>query len=128
MTETVTCPADGCDYSGVPKSVLGHYSGKRDGAHEGGYERGRQRLGLDDDGDSREEVSRSPEDGGGGSGGGGGGGGNPTFGDADPDSGSDDTEHDLPCGHESFDETEAPEPPFRVECSQCGDDWVVNDL
>lgn len=31
------CPADGCDYSGVVKSVAAHYSGKQDPEHSGGY-------------------------------------------------------------------------------------------
>jgi hypothetical protein len=47
MTETYTCPADGCEYSGPRSSVLGHYSGKQDDAHAGGYERAR--VLLDDD-------------------------------------------------------------------------------
>jgi len=37
MSHMVDCPADGCDYSGPKSSVLGHYSGKRDDAHTGGY-------------------------------------------------------------------------------------------
>jgi len=37
MPETYTCPVDGCEYSGLKDSVLGHYSGKQDDAHSGGY-------------------------------------------------------------------------------------------
>ena len=33
----VECPADGCDYTGPEQSVIGHYSGSRDDAHQGGY-------------------------------------------------------------------------------------------
>lgn len=33
------CPAEGCDYGPLPKeSVAGHYGGKCDGAHSGGYQ------------------------------------------------------------------------------------------
>lgn len=39
------CPADGCDYSGPKRSVLGHYSGKQDDAHAGGYADAKQQLG-----------------------------------------------------------------------------------
>lgn len=39
MTEMYTCPVDGCDYSGVRRSVASHYSGKRDDKHSGGYEK-----------------------------------------------------------------------------------------
>lgn len=34
-------------------------------------------------------------------------------------------EQELPCGHESFDMDKAPEPPFGVECDECGESWVV---
>lgn len=33
----VECPVDDCDYSGLPESVAGHYSGKRDKAHQGTF-------------------------------------------------------------------------------------------
>lgn len=44
MTDSITCPADGCDYSGPKSSVLGHYSGKQDEAHRGGYEHAKTLL------------------------------------------------------------------------------------
>jgi len=33
------CPADGCNYTGMKRSVAAHYSGSQDDAHSGGYER-----------------------------------------------------------------------------------------
>ena len=58
MTEIVTCPADGCDYEGVRSSVLAHYSGKRDPAHDGGYNRARTLIGADG---SNKEPEPEPE-------------------------------------------------------------------
>ena len=58
MTEIVTCPADGCDYEGVRSSVLAHYSGKRDPAHDGGYNRARTLIGVDG---SNKEPEPEPE-------------------------------------------------------------------
>lgn len=43
----VQCPVDGCDYSGPRKSVLGHYSGKSDGVHPGGYQKAKSLLETD---------------------------------------------------------------------------------
>jgi len=48
MTETATevyeCPADGCDYDGLKRSVASHYSGKKDDTHSGGYEHAKTLL------------------------------------------------------------------------------------
>lgn len=33
----VTCPVDGCTYSGLPDSVAGHYGGSQDNAHSGNF-------------------------------------------------------------------------------------------
>jgi len=52
----VDCPADGCDYSGPKSSVLGHYSGKRDDAHTGGYLEAKEMI------DGGEMVTESGED------------------------------------------------------------------
>lgn len=41
-SDIVECPADGCDYSGFRSSVLGHYSGKQDEAHRGGYQKAKE--------------------------------------------------------------------------------------
>jgi len=64
MSKEVTCPAEGCDYTGVQSSVLGHYSGTQDDAHAGGYKTGRDLL----EADSTTTTSE-----------------NPVFGDIDPD-------------------------------------------
>lgn len=113
----VECPADGCSYEGVKSSVLGHYSGKSDDAHPGGYARARSLLAdADDPADEQAEDSADNQ----------GGGGDPTMGSADPspDQGG---SRELPCGHESYDPSEAPDPPYRVGCSECGDTWRVTD-
>jgi hypothetical protein len=34
---------------------------------------------------------------------------------------------ELPCGHESYNPVEAPDPPFTVSCSACGQAWVVEN-
>lgn len=40
-----SCPVEGCDYGPLPKSsVLGHYSGKNDGEHPGGYQKAKDLL------------------------------------------------------------------------------------
>ena len=56
MSHMVDCPADGCDYSGPKSSVLGHYSGKRDDAHTGGYLEAKEMI------DGGEMVTESGED------------------------------------------------------------------
>jgi hypothetical protein len=63
MSDTVECPADGCDYTGVKRSVASHYSGKRDDRHSGGF--ATAKLKLDDASDKEpSEQSRSNESGG----------------------------------------------------------------
>lgn len=42
--ERYQCPVDGCDYTGLKRSVTSHYSGKRDDKHQGGYEKARGLL------------------------------------------------------------------------------------
>jgi len=120
----VECPADGCSYSGVKSSVLGHYSGKQDDAHAGGYQDAKQMLdGVEDgtagaqaggsadtsaDTDTREDTSESGD--------------NPIVGNGTPDSTDyvPDGKVELPCGHEYFEKSEAPDPPFAVTCGECG--------
>lgn len=61
----VVCPADGCDYEGVRKSVCAHYSGKGDDTHKGGYERAKALLGSEgDSGGSQEAQSKAKPSGG----------------------------------------------------------------
>lgn len=58
--EIVTCPADDCDYTGPKSSVLGHYSGKTDGLHPGGY--GKAKALLEDTGvQQQSEQDSSPD-------------------------------------------------------------------
>lgn len=119
--ETVTCPAEGCDYDGFKSSVLGHYSGRQDDAHAGGYQKAKTLL---DSGDTTQETTETAEtddstdtsD-------------SPVMGDADPDATTEpDTEGvELPCGHESYNASEAPDPPFAVSCSECGNAWKVQE-
>jgi len=124
----VDCPADGCNYVNDRSGILGHYSGKRDEAHAGGYAEAKRQLEEQEDGGSTETVetddSTDTTDASGG-------GDNPTMGNATPDSGSDgggDTEHELPCGHDSFMESEAPEVPFVVSCDECPKSFEVTEL
>lgn len=42
--DIVDCPADECDERGPRKSIMAHYSGKQDDAHDGGYQRAKQLL------------------------------------------------------------------------------------
>jgi len=131
MTQTaVTCPANGCEYSGAKSSVLGHYSGMRDDAHAGGYRRAKEIV-EENSGDG--EFIEDEPDGGGGQGaeeGGSPGEEDPIMGDGSTSQQTDGSTHreDLPCGHESFNPSEAPEPPFDVECNTCGESWTVTEL
>lgn len=121
---TYTCPAEGCDYEGAKKSVGAHYSGKQDDDHEGGYLRAQELLeDADPSGEVTVDESPKPDD--------------STHDPAgdDPVMGSgpsfeeEDTDvEELPCGHETFDPSEAPEPPFRVSCGECGEGWTVTEL
>jgi hypothetical protein len=43
------------------------------------------------------------------------------------DTESDSEKVDLPCGHESYDPAQAPEPPFSVTCDTCGQSWTVKN-
>jgi len=44
MSYEVECPAEGCDYTGTAESVCGHYGGKRNDIHAGGYEIARRKI------------------------------------------------------------------------------------
>jgi hypothetical protein len=117
MTESYQCPAEGCDYTNVKSGVLGHYSGKRDDAHAGGYEKAKQLLknGATTSNSAESTPSETSS-------------GNPVFGDADPDAATETEtveEVTLPCGHESYNPEDAPEKPFVVSCSQCGEQYKV---
>ena len=111
MSDNVTCPAEGCDYTGVQSSVLGHYSGTQDDAHAGGYKTGRDLLETD-------STTTTSE--------------NPVFGDIDPDADPDpepDTSDnvELPCGCDSYDPSDAPDPPYKITCPDCGQSWRVTE-
>lgn len=53
------CPADGCDYTGGEHSVAGHYSGKRDDKHSGGYERAIMKM----ENETKPDETKSNSDG-----------------------------------------------------------------
>lgn len=59
MSSEVECPVEGCDYSGLRDSVLGHYSGSRDGNHSGGYFVAEQRVPRQTDSQDQEQSSTS---------------------------------------------------------------------
>lgn len=115
--QTITCPAEGCDYTGPKSSVLGHYSGKRDDDHPGGYERAKTLL--DDDVETAETPTETTTETTSNS--------DPTMGNANPDEYDEADESDdveLPCGHESFDPEDVEKsPPYIVSCDTCGESW-----
>lgn len=59
-----TCPADGCSFTGPKSSVLGHYSGKQDDAHDGGYPYAKQQLEAADGGSEGSPEGGESQDGG----------------------------------------------------------------
>lgn len=46
-SEIIQCPVESCDYEGLPSSVMAHCSGKRDEAHEGGYDYWKRQIESD---------------------------------------------------------------------------------
>lgn len=120
------CPAEGCDYVGASKEAAkGHWGGKQDDVHSGAWHAAYADAQEADEGNgdgpdpaSGSEGSGDPSQG------------DPTMGSRDPDGDEDDQEdvHDLPCGHESFDAAEAPDPPFVVQCDSCSGTWEVTEL
>jgi len=125
----MNCPVDGCDYENPnEKALKGHWGGMRDEAHSGAWHKAMAEA-EGSDSPARAgatETDESPPEGDTDT--------NPTFGSAEVETGTEtepaDTseEVDLPCGHESFAPAEAPEPPFRVSCEECGEAWNVTDL
>lgn len=62
MTDMHSCPVDGCDYGPKPlDSVCGHYSGKKDGEHQGDWYTARDILTDGSDSDS-ETVDSTPSE------------------------------------------------------------------
>jgi DNA-directed RNA polymerase subunit RPC12/RpoP len=150
MSKIVSCPVDGCDYSGPHKSVLGHYSGKSDGLHPGGYQKAKSLLETDSEpasepdepeSDPKPEATadRVAE--------------NPTFGSADPrpepepqSEPSEQPQDDSPegeyvclsCGGEVYDFTSYDSGKMYeinghsimvagdYQCSQCGE-WFIDE-
>lgn len=85
MTEMVECPVEGCDYGPKPKtSVLGHYSGKSDGRHPGGYQKAKDLLEPGSATQPEPEPSSEPAESTSASGSAGGSDSNPVFGSAEP--------------------------------------------
>ena len=127
MTDEITCPAEGCDYSNVAESVAGHAQAKRDAPHKGISYRnvmdehsgnGSESRQSSTSGSSPSSTSTNGD--------------NPTVGSGDSgggtqaDTGGSDAV-ELPCGHESFDPAEAPDTPFVIGCETCGETWQVED-
>jgi DNA-directed RNA polymerase subunit RPC12/RpoP len=151
MSKLVSCPVDGCDYTGPHKSVLGHYSGKSDGLHPGGYQKAKSVLETDSEPSSEPEsdpetqpepestTDRVAE--------------NPTFGSADPrpepepdPEPSEQSQDDSPegeyvclsCGGEVYDFTSHDSGKMYeinghsimvagdYQCSQCGE-WFIDE-
>lgn len=62
MSDLYECPADGCSYGPKPKkSVLGHFSGKQDDAHAGGYPEAKRALEGTPEGDPQGDPPESAE-------------------------------------------------------------------
>jgi hypothetical protein len=60
--DPITCPAEGCEYTGLPSSVLAHYSGKQDDQHVGGYFKAQQKIaGAEPAGGADAEPEAGPE-------------------------------------------------------------------
>jgi DNA-directed RNA polymerase subunit RPC12/RpoP len=152
MSKLVSCPVDGCDYTGPHKSVLGHYSGKSDGLHPGGYQKAKSLLETDSEpasepdepeSDPQEEPESTTESTGS----------NPTFGSAEPrpepepdsqpsQQPSDDSPEGeyvcLSCGGEVYDFSDYESAKMYeinghsimvagdYQCSQCGE-WFIDE-
>jgi len=126
MTQSITCPL--CDeFTGDKKSVATHMFTTGDETHTGvNYQKAIRLIETNTDSnptnedDEPDETNESEPD-------------EPVG--KDPVKGSGNTSDvnssndiELPCGHESFDPDNAPEPPFPVECEVCGETWTVTDL
>jgi len=106
----VQCPAKGCDFEGP--NAKQHWGGKRDDAHSGSFYEALNSTNQNTTNEPNEPdgpVGKDPVMGGG---------------DTSNVGTSDDVE--LPCSHESFNPDEAPEPPYEVSCSTCGESWTVS--
>jgi len=112
------CPAEDCEYeSPNEKSVKGHWGGSQDERHTGAYHKAleQQAQAQAGSGDSGADSPGPLPD--------------VDSGASEP-SNSDESDGDmvdLPCGHESFDESQAPDVPFTVSCDTCGNSWTVTD-
>lgn len=119
MSGLKRCPADGCDFRGGEEQITGHWGGKQGGVHEGPF------PGLEGDGGAPEASDPDPDP------------------DSTPEAGASDANNptmpsgspatsatdavELPCGHDSYDPAEAPEPPFNVRCGTCGERYGVTE-
>jgi hypothetical protein len=127
---TVECPF--CDKTGPTKEFIAqHAFTTGDEAHSGvNYQKAMMHLNTDATSGSSSLSADSDS-----------GADNPVFGDANPDtvgtSTNDpdgDTDSDsgansvaLPCGCETIDPADAPEPPYQVTCGTCGTTYKVNE-
>jgi len=139
MTETITCPANGCDYSGLKQSVLGHYSGTKDGSHPGGWHKAQDLLEGTPASDSETETATETRETTSGD--------NPTFGTSDPvnepepdtntsESGTDSDPSCRDCGSELYDFRQFTAGEYHAvngtqvfvrgdyQCANCGKWWV----
>jgi hypothetical protein len=118
MSELKRCPADGCDFQGAEEQITGHWGGKQEGVHEGPF------PGLEgDDGTSEAsdpDPDPEPEPGSAGAD-------NPTMPSGSPATAATTDAVELPCGHDSYDPRDAPEPPFNVRCATCGERYGVTE-
>jgi len=101
------CPAPDCDASfEQKKAALGHWAGMRDNDHNGSWAEANDQSTDSDASDT---------------------GSNPTMPDGPAETDTESDMVDLPCGHESYDESEAPDYPFIVTCDVCGESRRVTE-
>lgn len=113
--DVVTCPVDGCGYTGPRKSVIAHYSGKPGDEHPGGYFDAREKIGELDASGSDPTAEAKPDE---------------AKPEAKPGSPADVSPSPSPSTDDADPDTDpllatpdAPTPDVeRVECGECGDD------
>lgn len=123
MTQLKQCPVEGCDFSGSISQVQGHFGKTKDAGHGGSFpgaeDAGPEPTQLNPnqhmtDTDTSTTTTTTTT--------------NPTMPTGDPtDTGTDTAGkgETLPCGHESINPNDAPEPPFNVTCETCGESYGV---
>jgi len=128
-----TCPAGNCGTTWESKeAVKGHWGGMQDESHTGAFHKAweafqKERNGDKPDTNELDGEDEEPDE-------------DPSENEPDASVGKDpvkgsgntndvesQSDVSLPCGHETFDPDEAPEPPYQVGCETCGETWTVRE-